>query len=216
MPANFTLLYLFGLVGAAVFAVSGALAAGRKKFDLLGVVVIALVTAIGGGTLRDVLLDRHPIAWLADPAYLAVILASALLTLVYVRFRQPPRMSLQIADALGLALFTISGTQIAEQAGLPGMAAVVLGAVTGSFGGLMRDILSAEVPLLLRQSDLYATAAIAGSTIYLILEGLGVERAPASFAGMATVFAVRLAAILWRLRLPVFDLPDDRVDEEKT
>lgn len=212
MPANLTLLYLLGLVGAAVFAVSGALAAGRKKFDLLGVVVIALVTAIGGGTVRDVLLDRHPIAWLADPAYLVVILASALLTLVYVRFRQPPRMSLQIADALGLALFTISGTQIAEQAGLPGIAAVVLGAVTGSFGGLIRDILSAEVPLLLRQSDLYATAAIAGSSIYLLLEDFGVARTPASFAGMATVFAVRLAAILWRLRLPVFDLRD----EEKT
>jgi uncharacterized membrane protein YeiH len=216
LPANLTLLYLFGLVGASVFAVSGALAAGRKKFDLLGVVVIALVTAIGGGTIRDVLLDRHPIAWLADPAYLVVILASALLTLVYVRFRQPPRMSLQIADALGLALFTISGTQIAEQAGLPGIAAVILGAVTGSFGGVIRDILSAEVPLLLRQSDLYATAAIAGSSVYLILEDLGVARTPASFAGMAVVFAVRLAAILWRLRLPVFDLPHDGTDEEKT
>lgn len=214
MPANLTLLYLFGLVGAAVFAISGALAAGRKKFDLLGVVVIALVTAIGGGTIRDLLLDRHPIAWLADPAYLVVILASASLTLVYVRFRKPPRMSLQIADALGLALFTISGTQIAEQAGLPGIAAVVLGAVTGSFGGLIRDILSAEVPLLLRQSDLYATAAIAGSAVYLILQGLGVARTPAALAGMATVFALRLAAILWRLRLPVFDLPDESTEAE--
>ena len=215
MPANFTLLYLIGLLGVAVFALSGALAAGRKKFDLLGVVVIALVTAIGGGTIRDLLLDRHPIFWIADPAYLVVILASASLTLIYVRFRKPPRMSLQIADALGLALFTISGTQIAEQSGLPGIAAVIMGAVTGSFGGLLRDILSAEVPLLLRQSDLYATAAIAGSSVYLILQGIGVTPAPASFAGMATVFALRLAAILWRLRLPVFDLPDEGADAEK-
>jgi uncharacterized membrane protein YeiH len=216
LPANFTLLYLIGLLGVGVFALSGALAAGRKKFDLLGVVVIALVTAIGGGTIRDVLLDRHPIFWIADPAYLVVIVASALLTLIYVRFRKPPRMSLQIADALGLALFTISGTQIAEQSGVPGIAAVVMGAVTGSFGGLLRDILSAEVPLLLRQSDLYATAAIAGSSVYLILQGIGIARTPASFAGMATVFALRLAAILWRLRLPVFDLPDEGADAEKT
>jgi uncharacterized membrane protein YeiH len=215
LPANLTLLYVLGLVGASVFAVSGALAAGRKKFDLLGVVVIALVTAIGGGTIRDLLLDRHPIFWIADPAYLVVILASASLTLIYVRFRKPPRMSLQIADALGLALFTISGTQIAEQSGLPGIAAVVMGAVTGSFGGLLRDILSAEVPLLLRQSDLYATAAIAGSSVYLILQGIGVAPTPASLAGMATVFALRLAAILWRLRLPVFDLPDEGADAEK-
>lgn len=204
-----TILYMLGLVGSAVFAVSGAIAAGRKKLDLLGVVVIALVTAIGGGTVRDLLLDRHPIAWLADPAYLVVILAAALLTLVYVRFRKPPRMSLRIADALGLALFTISGTQIAEQAGLPGIAAVVLGAITGSVGGVIRDILSAEIPILLRQSELYATAAIAGSAVYLILQGIGIARTPASFVGMATIFFLRLASIIWRLQLPVFDLPDD-------
>ncbi len=208
---------MLGLVGAAVFAVSGALAAGRKKLDLLGVVVIALVTALGGGTVRDLLLDRHPLVWLTDPAYLMVILTAALLTLVYVRFRKPPRMSLRIADALGLALFTISGTQIAEQANLPGVAAVVIGTITGSVGGVIRDILSAEVPILLRQSELYATAAIAGSSVYLILQGIGIERAPASFAGMATIIALRLASIIWRLRLPVFDLPDEQnPDVEKT
>jgi uncharacterized membrane protein YeiH len=207
---------LLGLVGGAVFAVSGAIAAGRKGFDLLGVVVIAMVTAVGGGTIRDVLLDRHPIFWLADPVHLVVILAATGLTIIYVRFRKPPRGSLQIADALGLALFTISGTQIAEQRGLPGIAAVVLGAVTGSAGGLLRDILSAEVPLLLRQSDLYATAALAGSAAYLLLQGLGVERTTAALVGMATVAALRLAAILWRLRLPVFQVPDENNENDET
>jgi uncharacterized membrane protein YeiH len=204
-----TFIQILGLMGVAVFAVSGAIAAGRKGFDLLGVVVIAVVTAVGGGTIRDVLLDRHPIFWLAEPVHLVVILAAAGLTVIYVRFRKPPRGSLQIADALGLALFTISGTQIAEQRDLPGIAAVVLGAVTGSAGGLLRDLLSAEVPLLLRQSDLYATAAIAGSSAYLLLQGIGVERMTAAFVGMATVAALRLAAILWRLRLPVFQVPDE-------
>jgi Glycine transporter len=126
------ILYLLDLLGVAVFAVSGAIAAGQKRFDLLGVVVIATVTAIGGGTIRDVLLDRHPVFWIKDPTYLLVILAAAAGTLLYVRFREPPRTSLLVADALGLALFTISGAQVAEGQDLPGLIAVVMGTITGS------------------------------------------------------------------------------------
>jgi uncharacterized membrane protein YeiH len=201
-------LYLLDLIGVAVFAVSGALVAGRKQFDLLGVVVIATVTAIGGGTIRDVLLDRHPVFWIRDPTYLLVILAAAALTLLYARVRRPPRTSLLIADALGLALFTISGAQIAEERNLPGIIVVLMGTITGTAGGLLRDVLSAEVPLLLRQTDLYATAAIVGATAYLMLQAAGLEHPYATLAGMATIVALRLAAILWRLRLPVFRVPE--------
>jgi hypothetical protein len=123
-------LFVLSLLGVAVFAASGALAAGRKHFDLLGVVVIALVTAIGGGTVRDLLLDRHPIFWVKDPSHLTVILASAALTLAYVRFRKPPLSALAFADALGLALFTISGAQVAEAQGLPWLTVIVMGTVT--------------------------------------------------------------------------------------
>ena len=200
------ILYVLSLVGVGVFAASGALAAGRKGFDLLGVVVIAGVTAIGGGTIRDVLLDRHPIFWIADPMQLVVILAAAGLTLVWVRFRKPPWTALLMADALGLALFTISGAQVAEQKGLPGIIAVVMGTITGSAGGVLRDILSGEVPLLLRHTELYATAAIVGSTVYLLAKDLGLAATPAALLGMATVAALRFAAILWRLRLPVFEV----------
>lgn len=202
------ILYVLSLVGVGVFAASGALAAGRKGFDLLGVVVIAGATAIGGGTIRDVLLDRHPIFWIADPMQLVVILAAAGLTLVWVRFRKPPWTALLVADALGLALFTISGAQVAEQKGLPGIIAVVMGTITGSAGGVLRDILSGEVPLLLRHTELYATAAIVGSTVYLLAKDLGLAATPAALLGMATVAAIRLAAILWRLRLPVFEVPE--------
>lgn len=204
------ILYLLDLCGVAVFAVSGALVAGRKKrFDLLGVAVIATVTAIGGGTIRDVLLDRHPVFWIEDPTYLLVILSAAALTIVYARFRQPPRISLLIADALGLALFTISGAQVAEQRNLSGTIVVVMGTVTGTAGGLLRDVLSAEVPLLLRQSELYATAAIAGATAYLMLQAAGLGQMPSALLGMATVAGLRLASILWRLRLPVFQVEDE-------
>lgn len=203
-------LYLLSLLGVAVFAASGALAAGRKRLDWIGVLVLAAVTAIGGGTVRDLLLDRHPIFWIADPIQLVVILGAAVLTLIYVRFRRPPWTALLVADALGLALFSLSGARIAEQQGLPGIVVVVMGTITGSAGGVLRDILSGEVPLLLRrQGELYATAAIAGITVYLIAQELGMTLTAANLLGVATVAALRFAAILWQLRLPVFEVPEE-------
>ncbi len=207
------ILYLLDLVGVAVFAVSGAIAAGRKHFDVLGVAAIATVTGIGGGTLRDLLLDRNPVFWIKDPTYLLVTLSAAALTLVYSRFRTPPNRSLLIADAFGLALFTISGAQVAEARDLPGVIVVIMGTMTGTAGGLLRDVLSGEVPLLFRQADLYATAAIAGATIYLLLQSVGLERTPAALAGMGVVIALRMGAIFWRLRLPVF--PVSAEDHER-
>jgi uncharacterized membrane protein YeiH len=196
-------LYALSLLGVAVFAASGALEAGRKRFDWIGVGVIAVVTAIGGGTLRDLLLDRHPIFWIADTNYLWVVLAAGAATLLYVRYRRPPTGSLLVADALGLALFTISGAQVAEQQGLPGLIVVAMGTITGAAGGVLRDVLCNEVPLLFGPSDtLYATAAIAGASAYLGLQAGGVERTQAALLGMGVVAALRLAAIAWQLRLP--------------
>ena len=203
-------LYLLDLLGVAVFAVSGAIAAGRKGFDLLGVAVVATVAAIGGGTIRDLLLNRDPVFWIADPTYLYVTLSAAALTVIFARLRKPPRIWLFVADALGLALFTISGAQVAEAHHLPGMIVVVMGTITGTAGGLLRDVLSGEVPLLLRQEDLYATAAIAGATVYLILQGVGVNLTVSALVGMAFVAGLRLAAILWGLRLPVFHVSDEK------
>ena len=201
------LLRILDLVGVGVFAVSGALAAGRRSLDLLGVVVIALVTAIGGGTLHDLLLDR-PVFWVVDPAYVSTIVIAALLTVVYVRFRRPPDKALQLADALGLALFTISGSQIAESAQHAGLIVVVMGTITGVFGGVIRDVLCAEIPMIFRKGSIYATAAIAGATLYVALQQLGVDRVTASLAGMGAIAGLRLAAIYFRLSLPVFSLKD--------
>jgi uncharacterized membrane protein YeiH len=196
------------LLGVAVFAVSGALVAGRKKLDLLGVVIIAAVTAIGGGTIRDLLLDRHPVFWVADPIYLYIILLSAAVTIVYVRRFRPPERLLLVADALGLALFSISGAQIAERAGLQGIAVVLMGTLTGSAGGMIRDVLTAEIPMILRRGQIYATASIAGIIVYLTLQGIGVERTLAGLIGMAAIVGLRLAAIVWEITLPVFTVQD--------
>ncbi len=201
--------YAIDLAGVAVFAVSGALAAGRKSLDLLGVIVIAIVTAIGGGTLRDLLLDRQAF-WISDPSYLIAIIAAALFTIVYVRFRRPPDKALQIADALGLALFTISGARIAEAAQLGGLIVVVMGTITGVFGGVLRDVLCAEIPLIFRKGTIYATAAIAGASLYVILQSAQVSAGLAAGLGMVLIAGLRLAAIQWRISLPVFSLPETR------
>jgi len=196
--------YWLDLIGVGVFGISGALAAGRKSLDLLGVVVIAIVTAIGGGTLRDLLLDRK-VFWLAEGSHLVVIIAASLFTVLYVRFREPPHKALQVADALGLALFTLSGAQIAQDAGHGGLIAVVMGTITGVFGGVLRDVLCAEIPMILRRGNIYATAAIAGASVFVLLP-VGHDWALAF--GMLTVAGLRLAAIAWNLQLPVFSLPD--------
>ena len=203
-----TLVRLLDLIGIGVFAVSGALAAGRKRLDLLGVFVLASVTAIGGGTVRDLLLDRQPLFWLTDGTYLGVIVVAVTVTFAYVQYRRPPLASLLVADALGLALFGVAGAQIAESAGLPAVAVVVLGTMTGVGGGVIRDVLSAEVPFVLRRGNLYASAVILGITLYLALESVGVVRHTASLVGMAVTAAIRLAAIRWEVSLPVFEVND--------
>jgi uncharacterized membrane protein YeiH len=208
-------LHTLDLIGVAVFAISGALAAGRKHLDLLGVVVLGLVTAVGGGTIRDVLLDRHPIFWLADPTYIVVIVAAALLTVAYVRRRPAPAAALFYADAIGLALFSVAGARIAERAGVPALGAIVLGTITGAAGGAVRDVLSAEIPLVLRRGDLYASAAILGTAVYFVLVAVGASPTVATWAGMIVVAGVRLASIAWRLQLPVFALDGDGVPIER-
>ena len=194
-----------------MFAVSGALMAARKQLDLLGVVAIATVTAIGGGTLRDLLLDRNPIFWIADATYPLVIVVATVLTLAWNRHARVPARSLRVADAFGLALFAISGAAIALQRGLPLTSVVVMGTLTGCAGGVLRDVICNEVPLILRR-EIYATAAIAGILVYVGVDALGIGGWPAVLAGMAVVMALRIAA-LWRgLHLPTFALrepPDD-------
>ena len=196
------LLYYLDLAGVAVFAASGVLAARDRDLDLIGIVVVAAITAIGGGTLRDLLLDRHPIFWIADTTYLIVITAAALLTVAYVRLRPPPGKTLLVADALGLALFALSGAKLAEAAQVPALIVVLMGTMTGVTGGVLRDVITARVPLILQQ-EIYATAAIVGVAAYLVLQEAGVPQPAAFWAGMAVVAALRLVAIRWGLHLPV-------------
>lgn len=201
------LLYLFDLFGVAVFAISGALAAGRKSLDLLGVVIIAVVTAVGGGTTRDVLLDRHPIFWIADPVYLYVIITSALLTIWVTRYQDPPEKALLLADAFGLAVFTIIGAQTTQTIIANPIIVVIMAAITGTLGGLIRDVLTNEIPLIMRR-DIYATAALAGATIYLLLQFTSLSSTIIIILSIAVIIGLRLVAIQWKWNLPRFKLEE--------
>ena len=199
------MLAILDFTGVAVFAVSGALAAARKRLDILGVVVIATVTAIGGGTLRDVLLARS-VFWIVQPAYLYVILGAALGTIAYTRRFSPPDRALAVMDALGLAMFTIIGAEVAESLEHKGVVVVVMGTLTGVAGGAIRDVLTGEIPMILQKGQIYATAAIAGVVAYVLLQTV-VDRPLAGLAGMACIAAIRLGAIAWNWTLPVFGIP---------
>lgn len=201
-------LYVLDLFGVAVFAVSGALTAGRKRMDLFGVVVVAVITAVGGGTVRDLLLDRRPIFWIEDPTYLLVSVAAAFATLAYARFFRPPQYSLLIADAFGLAVFTFIGARIAYEAGVPAPIVVLMGTMTGVAGGIMRDVLCSEVPLILRR-EIYATAAIAGATVYVLLTNSEIHGTIVVLLTASTVFLLRLTALRLDLHVPSLKTGDE-------
>ncbi|MDO8959956.1 MAG: trimeric intracellular cation channel family protein [Rhodocyclaceae bacterium] len=197
------LIYWVGLVAVAVTALTGVLDAGRKNMDLVGVVVVGITTALGGGTLRDLLLDR-PVFWLSDQTYLVVAMATTLLCFALVRnLRLPPRLFL-IPDAIGLALFTILGTQVALQWQAPWLAASVLGVMTGVFGGVLRDVLCNDVPLIFMRGELYATASLTGALTLIGLQALELSPVLAAWGGMTVVLVVRLLAIAFHITLPTY------------
>jgi uncharacterized membrane protein YeiH len=197
------LLYWVGLAAVAVNALTGVLDAGRKQMDLIGAIMVGCATALGGGTVRDVLLDRQ-VFWISDQTYLVVALVTTLLVFFAVRgMRLPPRLFL-VPDAVGLALFTIVGTQVALEWQAPWLVASLLGVITGVVGGVLRDVLCNEVPLVFVRGELYASAAWAGALALIGLQGLGVSSVVAAWCGMAVVFGVRLAAMAFRISLPTY------------
>ncbi|MFD2111928.1 trimeric intracellular cation channel family protein [Thiorhodococcus fuscus] len=196
------------LGAVATMAAAGVLEAGRKRFDLFGMVVVALAAALGGGSLRDVLLDR-PVFWVADQTFLIAALLAALATFFLARvFVLPARLFL-IPDAAGLALFTIAGTKVALVWGAPWLVASFMGVITGVVGGILRDVLCNEEPLVF-QGSLYATAAWVGGLVFIGLFFLDIDPRLAAVAAGSIIFLLRVAAIRWDIGLPRFRTRPDR------
>jgi uncharacterized membrane protein YeiH len=196
-------IYFLDLFGVAVFAVTGSLAAGKKQMDLFGVVVLALATALGGGTLRDLILGAHPVFWISDTTYIFVGTAVAISVFVLARFLRPPARTLKFADAFGLAVFTVIGTQKAISLGVPGSIAVIMGVMTGVAGGIIRDMLSGEIPLVLK-AEIYATASLCGAVVFAVLTNHFPDVPYPTPVAISVVLSLRLAAIHWKISLPVF------------
>ncbi|HHT00674.1 MAG TPA: trimeric intracellular cation channel family protein [Thiomicrospira sp.] len=201
MTLAFTLHYL-DLLGTVVFAITGLLAARRKQLDLFGAIVIAMVTAIGGGTLRDLIIGV-PVFWTQQDIYIYIVVIAALLLFFLARFKRLPVRLLLFLDALGLAVFTVIGTQKAMALGLSDPIAIMTGIMTGVVGGVIRDVLVGEVPLVFRQ-EIYATASFSGASIFLLIEHSGFSIDIAITIAILVTLFIRVGAIMYNVKLPVF------------
>jgi uncharacterized membrane protein YeiH len=188
-------------LGVIVFAISGALVASRKQMDVVGFALLGTVTGIGGGTLRDLLLGRLPVFWVNEPAYLVICVLVSGIVFVTAHIPQSRYRVLLWFDALGLALFAVTGAERALLSGSGPVVAVAMGVITATFGGILRDVLGAQSPVVLSR-EVYVTAALLGAIVFVTLSGLGLSREIALGAGLAAGFALRGAALHWGWSLP--------------
>ncbi len=196
------LIYGFTQCAVAVMAAAAVLEAGKRPFDLFGMMVIAMAAALGGGTLRDLLLDRT-VFWVADQTYLFVAMGAALLTFFLARHIDLPGRLFLIPDALGLALFTVAGCKVALLLESPWLVASFMGVITGVMGGILRDVLCNEEPLVF-QGPLYATAAWIGALLLIGLLRIGFDATLSALIAGGVIFLLRLAALYWDLGLPKY------------
>ena len=194
------IIYYIAVIGTIAFSISGALNAMTKRFDPFGVFIIAFATAVGGGTIRDVLIGR-PVFWLVDPAYIYVILAGAVIAIIFRAKLNYLRKTLLLFDTIGLGLYTIIGVQIGLEAGLSYVSCVALGTLTGAFGGVVRDILINEVPVIFKK-EIYATVSILGGSIYILLSVLNIHPILMQIIPATLIIGIRFLIIYYKIALP--------------
>ena len=197
-----TLLVVY-LVAITAEAMSGALAAGRRNMDIFGVAVIAFVTALGGGTLRDMVLGHYPIGWTQHPEYVYLVISAGLLTTLVARYMHRLKHVFLVLDAMGLIAFSIIGCNVALELGYPPVVVVMAGMLTGISGGILRDVLCNQVPVVFRR-ELYASVSLAVCLMFLGLRHLDVSPNISTIVCFAGGLAFRMAAIRFKWRLPVF------------
>ncbi|WP_394907053.1 trimeric intracellular cation channel family protein [uncultured Mesonia sp.] len=202
-------LYL-DILGTIAFAISGVLTAMRKRMDAFGIFIIAFITAVGGGTLRDILI-KAPIAWMHNLTYLYVIIASTLFAAVFRSKLIYFRRSLFLFDTIGIGLYTVIGMQKAIMLELPAPICIAVGTISACFGGVLRDILCNEIPIIFRK-EIYATACIAGGLVYFALNYIGVLVSFNAIIAGSVVIVVRLLAVIFKLQLPSIYQADEASD----
>ncbi len=204
-----SIMHILDLIGTAVFAITGALVAGRKRMDTFGVVILGCVTAVGGGTLRDVVLGRSPVFWVSSPHYLAIAALAAIGTFVVAHRWRLPEMAIAYADAVGLAVFTVIGFQTSFQTTGSFGISIIMGMTTGVVGGIVRDVLAGEIPLIFHK-EIYASASLAGAALLALSTRLHWPASLAILLSILTSLGIRLAALHWNLTLPIFPPKNQR------
>ena len=196
--------YIFELIGTVVFAISGALAADeRQKHDWFGITCFAFITAIGGGTLRDLFLNSYPLVWIADMNVIYAVFVGILLAGLFYKYFSKLRTTLMLFDTLGIALFTIVGLEKAHSLGANDFISVMMGMFTAVMGGVLRDILINKTPTIFVE-EIYATACIAGGIVYLVLDSFGVDRNINFIVSGAMIAIIRIITVKSNLSLPKF------------
>jgi len=198
-----TLFIALDILGTIAFAISGALVAMRKKFDPFGVFIISFVTAVGGGTLRDVLIGQNPVGWMNNLQYVYAIIFSTIIAILFRGKLKHLNKSLFLFDTIGLGIFTIVGTEIGVNANFHPIISIALGTISASFGGVIRDILCNEIPVIFRK-EIYATACIFGAIAFIILRKFNLDDSIVYIFTTLIVISIRLTAVKFHLSLPTF------------
>ena len=193
--------FLMDLLGTAAFAISGVLVAMEKRLDLFGVFIIAFVTAVGGGTLRDLLIGNTPVAWMLESTYIITIVGTVILAIIFREKLKYLRRSLFLFDTLGIGLYTMVGIEKGLNANLLPVMCIILGTITASFGGVIRDILCNEIPVIFRK-EIYATACVIGGLSYFLLRKLPLDDEYVYLAAILIVIGIRLLAVRFKIVLP--------------
>ncbi|WP_452219615.1 trimeric intracellular cation channel family protein [Lacinutrix salivirga] len=193
--------YIIDILGTIAFSISGVLVALSKRMDPFGILIIAFVTAVGGGTLRDVLIGETPVSWMKDMTFVYVVLASTILAVLFKSKIDYLRKSLFLFDTIGIGLYTVVGVEKGISAGLHPIICIALGTMSACFGGVIRDILCNEIPVIFRK-EIYATACILGGIAYFIIKRLPLEGNFVFIIAGLVVIVTRILAVKFKLRLP--------------
>ncbi|MGB5206074.1 trimeric intracellular cation channel family protein [Eudoraea sp.] len=193
--------FLMDLLGTVAFAISGVLVAMDKRLDLFGVFIIAFVTAVGGGTLRDLLIGNTPVAWMLESTYIITIIGTVILAIIFREKLRYLRKSLFFFDTLGIGLYTMVGIEKGLNVNLLPVMCIILGTITASFGGVIRDILCNEIPVIFRK-EIYATACVVGGLSYFLLRKLPLGDEYVYLASFLIVIGIRLVAVKYKIALP--------------
>ncbi|WP_324025857.1 trimeric intracellular cation channel family protein [Maribacter sp. BPC-D8] len=193
--------FIIDILGTIAFAISGVLVAMDKKLDVFGVLIVAFVTAVGGGTLRDILIGSKPVGWLHAPMHLLIIVATVILVIIFMNRMKYVLKTLFLFDAIGIGLYTMVGIEKGLAADLSPIMCIVLGTITACFGGVIRDILCNEIPVIFNK-EIYATVCITGGLVYFLLIQFPIDNTIAYSMAIVTIIIVRILAVRFKISLP--------------